>query len=148
MPELRFERSGRLAWHEAEEPQLREPDDVIVRPFIAGRCDGDTLPIHRPVSRPMQAGLALGLIDPIVASIVGPVPFKGPFAIGHECVAEVVETGSAVTAVTTGQRVIVPWAISCGTCPRCLRGLTASVPAPPAPWPPTASAPPAARGAG
>ncbi|MEU7860225.1 alcohol dehydrogenase catalytic domain-containing protein [Nonomuraea sp. NPDC049141] len=125
MHELRFERSGRLAWHETEEPRLREPDDVIVRPFVAGRCDGDTVPIHRPVSRPMQAGLALGLIDPIVASIVGPVPFKGPFAIGHECVAEVVETGSAVTAVTTGQRVIVPWAISCGTCPRCLRGLTA-----------------------
>ncbi|MEQ4721245.1 alcohol dehydrogenase catalytic domain-containing protein [Nonomuraea sp. B19D2] len=125
MRELRFERSGRLAWHEAAEPRLCEPDDVIVRPFIAGRCDGDTVPIHRPVSRVMQTGLALGLIDPVVANIVGPVPFKGPFSIGHECVAEVVETGPDVTAVTIGQRVIVPWAVSCGTCPRCLRGLTA-----------------------
>jgi threonine dehydrogenase-like Zn-dependent dehydrogenase len=123
--ELNFLRSGRLAWHEAPAPRLREPDDIIVRPFVAGRCDGDTVPIHRPVSRAMQAGLALGLIDPIVATITGPVPFKGPFPIGHECVAEVVETGPSVTSVTVGRRVIVPWAVSCGTCPRCRRGLTA-----------------------
>jgi threonine dehydrogenase-like Zn-dependent dehydrogenase len=122
--ELTFVRSGRLAWHERPAPRLTEPGDAIVRPFIAGRCDGDTLPLHRPVSRAMQAGLALGLIDPVVRGICGPVPFRGPFAIGHECVAEVIETGPGVTGVRLGQRVIVPWSISCGTCPPCLRGLT------------------------
>lgn len=96
-----------------------------MRPFVAGRCDGDTLPIHRPVSRALQAGIALGLVDPIVGGICGTVPFRGPFPIGHECVAEIVELGSQVTRLRVGQRVIVPWAVSCGTCLSCQRGLTA-----------------------
>lgn len=35
MRELRFERSGRLGWHERDVPALREPGDAIVRPFAA-----------------------------------------------------------------------------------------------------------------
>jgi alcohol dehydrogenase len=125
MRELRFERSGRLAWHERDRPALVEPGDAIVRPFVAGRCDGDTLPIHRPVSRALQAGIALRLVDPVVGSICGRVPFRGPFAIGHECAAEITAVGTGVTQLRAGQRVIVPWAVSCGTCPPCRRGLTA-----------------------
>lgn len=124
MKELIFVRSGRLDWRERAEPVLSEPGDAIVRPFLAGRCDGDTLPIHRPVSRALQAGMALGLVDPVVGTICGKPPFRGPFGIGHECVAEVVAVGPGVTQVHTGQTVVVPWAISCGTCPRCRRGLT------------------------
>jgi threonine dehydrogenase-like Zn-dependent dehydrogenase len=122
--ELHLERSGRLAWHERDPPTLAEPGDALVRPFVAARCDGDTLPIHRPVSRALQAGIALRAIDPVVACICGRVPFKGPFAIGHECVAEVVAVGSGVERVRVGERVVVPWAVSCGSCERCLRGLT------------------------
>ncbi len=122
--ELRFERSGKLAWHERDKQTLRDPGDAIVRPFIAGRCDGDTVPIHRPVSRALQAGMALGLVDPVVGNICGKVPFRGPFAIGHECVAEITALGPQVTRLRVGQRVIVPWAVSCGTCPPCQRGLT------------------------
>ena len=55
MRELLFLRSGALTWHERA-PVVLEPGDAVVRPFIAGRCDGDTLPIHRPVSRAPQAG--------------------------------------------------------------------------------------------
>jgi threonine dehydrogenase-like Zn-dependent dehydrogenase len=124
MRELRFERAGRLAWRERDPPALESPGDAIVRPFVAGRCDGDTVPIHRPVSRALQAGMALGLIDRVVGCICGKVPFKGPFAIGHECVAEVVAVGEDVRRVGVGQRVVVPWAVSCGSCARCLRGLT------------------------
>jgi threonine dehydrogenase-like Zn-dependent dehydrogenase len=123
--ELRFQRSGRLAWHERDKPSLLDSGDAIVRPFIAGRCDGDTVPIHRPVSRALQAGMALRLIDPIVGSICGRVPYRGPFAIGHECVAEIIGLGPEVTRLRAGQRVVVPWAVSCGTCPPCQRGLTA-----------------------
>ncbi|WP_319019077.1 alcohol dehydrogenase catalytic domain-containing protein [Microbispora sitophila] len=54
----------------------------------------------------------------------GKVPFRGPFPIGHECVAEVVAVGSGVRRIRVGQDVIVPWAVSCGACPRCLAGLT------------------------
>lgn len=118
-------RSGRLAWHERPAPSLEKPTDALVRPFIAGRCDGDTLPIHRPVSRALQAGMALRLVDRVVGSICGSVPFRGPFAIGHECVAEIVALGPAVCGLHSGQRVVVPWAVSCGTCPPCRRGLTA-----------------------
>lgn len=124
MRELRFHRSGRLAWHETAEPVLREPDDAIVRPFLAGRCDGDTLPVHRPVSRALQVGMALRLVDPIVGCICGKVPFRGPFAIGHECVAEITALGPGVTRLSVGDRVIVPWAVSCGTCLECRHGLT------------------------
>jgi threonine dehydrogenase-like Zn-dependent dehydrogenase len=122
--ELQLIRSGRLAWREREPPALQDPGDAIVRPFVAGRCDGDTLPIHRPVSRALQLGIALRAVDPVVACICGKVPFKGPFAIGHECVAEVVAVGAAVERVRVGQTVVVPWAVSCGTCECCRRGLT------------------------
>ena len=96
--ELAFIRSGRLAWRERDAPILSDPGDAIVRPFVAARCDGDTLPIHRPVSRLMQAGIAVRAIDPVVGCICGRVPFKGPFAIGHECVAQVLEVGGGVRA--------------------------------------------------
>jgi threonine dehydrogenase-like Zn-dependent dehydrogenase len=122
--ELQFVRSGRLAWRERDAPSIQDPGDAIVRPFIAGRCDGDTLPIHRPVSRAMQAGMAVRAIDPVVGCICGAVPFKGPFAIGHECVAEVVAVGAAVEQIQVGEIVVVPWAVSCGRCVECRRGLT------------------------
>jgi threonine dehydrogenase-like Zn-dependent dehydrogenase len=124
MRELQFIRSGRLAWSDRDAPVLSEPSDAIVRPFIAARCDGDTVPIHRPVSRVMQAGLAVRVIDPAVGCICGAVPFRGPFAIGHECVAQVLAVGADVQRIRVGQTVVVPWAVSCGTCERCRRGLT------------------------
>jgi threonine dehydrogenase-like Zn-dependent dehydrogenase len=122
---LQFIRTGELAWAEIPEPQLEEPTDVLVRPFVASRCDGDALPLHRSVSRPMQAGLKLGLLDPSIGAIAGEVPFQGPFGIGHEAVAEVTAVGTAVTSLRVGDVVIVPWAISCGECRECRLGLTA-----------------------
>src|SRR4051794_32060084 len=115
MQELNLVRAGRLEWRERKDPVLVEPTDALVRPFVASRCDGDVLPIHRPVSRAMQAGLRLGLIDPVVASIAGTVPFHGPFGIGHECIAQVTAVGEQVTDVEIGDVVVVPWAVSCGT---------------------------------
>lgn len=124
MRELAFIRSGRLAWRERDAPALRDPGDALVRPFVAARCDGDTLPIHRPVSRLMQAGMAVRAIDPVVGCICGRVPFKGPFGIGHECVARVLAVGHGVRHVRAGDTVVVPWAVSCGACEACRRGLT------------------------
>jgi threonine dehydrogenase-like Zn-dependent dehydrogenase len=122
--ELHLIRAGRLAWRERDAPAIEDPGDAIVRPFVAGRCDGDTVPIHRPVSRALQLGIALRAIDPVVGCICGSVPFRGPFAIGHECVAQVVEVGADVTGLAVGQTVVVPWAVSCGRCERCRAGLT------------------------
>src|SRR3954469_8620331 len=125
MRELNFVRAGRLEWRDKPDPVIVEEGDALVRPFVASRCDGDVLPIHRPVSRVMQFGLKVGLVDPVVASIAGEVPFKGPFGIGHECIAQITAIGSAVTALRVGDAVVVPWAVSCGTCPECRIGITA-----------------------
>jgi threonine dehydrogenase-like Zn-dependent dehydrogenase len=124
MRELHYQRAGKLAWAERAEPELVEPTDALVRPFIAGRCDGDTVPLHRPVSRALQLGIAVRAIDPVVACICGRVPFRGPFAIGHEGVAQIVALGAEVTGLHIGQTVVVPWAVSCGQCDHCRAGLT------------------------
>lgn len=86
---------GYLRWDFSPAPILREPDDAIVRPVAATTCDLDRL------------------------MILGRAPFTGPVALGHECVAEVLEVGPAVSELRPGQLVVVNWHISCGTCDRC-----------------------------
>ena len=125
MQELTFVRTGQLEWRDRPEPTLVDPSDALVRPFVASRCDGDTLPLHSNVSRPMQAGIKVGMIDPVVASIVGGVPFQGPFGIGHEAIGQVTAIGSEVSGLRVGDIVVVPWAMACGTCYECGLGLTA-----------------------
>jgi len=73
---------------------------------------------------PMRLGIALHYLDPLISDLLGSRPFQGPFAFGHECVAEVIECGTDVKTVKRGDRVVVPWAISCGHCWRCEHGLT------------------------
>lgn len=123
MAALTFVRKGRLEWRETPRPVLHGFHEALVRPIVASRCDGDCLFLFHDYSRALQLGAALHVIDPEVRQL-GRRPFAGPFAYGHECVAEVVDVGDAVRTVRIGQRVIVPWAISCGTCPRCRSGLT------------------------
>jgi alcohol dehydrogenase len=53
--------------------------------------------------------------------IFGLTPFPLPIELGHECVAEVVE---GPEPFSPGDRVVVPFQISCGLCGRCRRGLT------------------------
>src|SRR5678815_2208269 len=43
--------------------------------------------------------------------------------LGHEFMGEVVEVGPAVTNLAVGDRVVVPFPISCGACYHCERGL-------------------------
>jgi threonine dehydrogenase-like Zn-dependent dehydrogenase len=121
--ELTFIRKGRLEWREVPRPALRGPLEALVRPIVASRCDGDALFLFREASRWLALGAALHLVDPEVRAMGDP-PFAGPFPYGHECIGEVVEVGEAVTTVVVGQQVIVPWAISCGACSICSRGLT------------------------
>jgi alcohol dehydrogenase len=58
--------------------------------------------------------------------IEGGSPFQPPFAIGHECVAEILDVGDAVSSLSPGQLVSVPFQISCGECASCLRGRSAN----------------------
>src|SRR3954453_23211549 len=62
---------------------------------------------------------------------LGATPFPTPLAFGHECVAEVLHTGSDVERVRPGQRVVVPFQISCGACAACPAAHTPNCPAAP-----------------
>jgi len=93
--------AGRVEWLDAPEPRLGGPREALVRPIVVTLCD---------IDRPMADGR---------------FPVPGAIALGHEFVAEVLEVGEAVRDVRPGDRVIVPFQISCGACDRCTIGLTA-----------------------
>lgn len=124
MKQLTYIKKNVLEWHEVKEPALQLPSDVIVRPFAAARCDGDKVFLFNDITKPMQIGVALHYLDPVTTDVFGKNPFKGPFPVGHECIAEVVSCGDAVSRFKPGDKVIVPWAISCGACFLCKSGLT------------------------
>src|ERR1051326_1567328 len=90
MQQLTYVKPRVLEWWDVPAPSLEGPQEAIVRPVTVATCDLDG-PIFR-----------------------GESPFKGPFAFGHEFVADVVEVGADVATVQPGQRVIVPFQISCG----------------------------------
>jgi threonine dehydrogenase-like Zn-dependent dehydrogenase len=45
--------------------------------------------------------------------------FPGPYPVGHELVGEVVRVGGAVERRRVGERVVVPFQVSCGECGAC-----------------------------
>lgn len=124
MKQLTYEKKNTLKWWDVKEPELKAPNDVIARPLAAARCDGDKVFLFHDVTPLMQAALAIHYIDPIAKQLFGNKPFKAPIPIGHECVAEITTIGEEVKDFNIGDKVIVPWAISCGTCSHCLSDLT------------------------
>ncbi len=88
MHQLIYVKKRVLEWREAPEPTLQSPQEAIVRPFVAARCDTDVVPLFHNVTTPMKLGLALHYFDPLVRDMLGSDPFRGPYPFGHECVAE------------------------------------------------------------
>ncbi|MFI6097398.1 zinc-binding dehydrogenase [Lentzea sp. NPDC051213] len=101
MRELTYVGKRTVEWREVPDPVLQSDDDAIVAPVAASPCDVDA------------------------ALIAGYGPIPPPFAIGHECVARVVEVGDS-SRFSPGDLVVVPWAISCGACERCRDGTTSA----------------------
>jgi threonine dehydrogenase-like Zn-dependent dehydrogenase len=97
MRSLVLEDARRLAWQEDPEPERQHEREAVVHPLAVATCDLD---------QPM---------------IFGQTPFEFPIHLGHECVAEVVE---GPEGFVPGDRVVIPFQISCGTCEPCRRGLT------------------------
>src|SRR5262249_11393969 len=91
---------GRLRFEDAPVPPHPGPDGAIVHPIASSTCDLD-----RPIA-------------------LGATPFPLPLHLGHECVAEVLSVGERVRSVRVGERVVVPFQISCGICSPCASGLT------------------------
>ncbi len=102
MQALTFVEPGVIELREVPTARLQGDKEAIVRPLAVARCD----------------------LDYVLAR--GKAPAEGPFALGHECVGEVVEVGDAVRQFAVGDRVVVPFQINCGECARCRRGLTGS----------------------
>ena len=82
------------------DPTIQEPADVIIEVTSSGICGSD-----------------LHLIE-----VMAPFMSVGD-VMGHEPMGIVREVGAEVTAVRAGDRVVVPFNISCGTCWMCSQGL-------------------------
>jgi threonine dehydrogenase-like Zn-dependent dehydrogenase len=82
------------------DPVLEDPTDVIVRITSTGICGSD---LH-------------------LYTVLGPFLDVGDI-LGHEPMGVVEEVGAEVTAVAPGDRVVVPFNVSCGTCYMCGNGL-------------------------
>jgi threonine dehydrogenase-like Zn-dependent dehydrogenase len=102
MRQLTFEETDRYAWCEAPDPAITTPEQALVKPLVVACCDLD------------------------VAVARGSAPLPPGYAVGHEGLAEVVAVGDDVSDVRVGDRVVVPFQISCGTCRECRRGVTGS----------------------
>jgi alcohol dehydrogenase len=102
MRQLTCTAPGAAEWRDVPEPRLQGEAEALVRPLAVARCDIDLF---------LTAGV---------------FPQRGPFALGHECVAEIVALGDAVRGLEVGQRVVVAFQVSCGACRSCGAGHSAN----------------------
>jgi threonine dehydrogenase-like Zn-dependent dehydrogenase len=85
---------------EVPDPTIQDPTDAIVRITTSGLCGSD-LHLYEPLSPFMTEGDILG----------------------HEPMGVVEEVGPEVGNLAVGDRVVMPFQISCGSCYMCKRGL-------------------------
>ena len=97
-----------LVWHGKNDvrvegvpdPKILNPRDAIVRITTTGICGSD---LH-------------------LYEVLGPFLSEGDI-LGHEPMGIVEEVGPGVTEIHPGQRVVIPFNVSCGTCFMCAQGL-------------------------
>jgi threonine dehydrogenase-like Zn-dependent dehydrogenase len=82
------------------DPTIEQPTDAIVRVTSSGICGSD---LH-------------------LYEVMGPFMSEGD-VLGHEPMGVVEAVGDAVTAIAPGDRVVIPFNISCGHCFMCEHGL-------------------------
>src|SRR4051812_12939545 len=97
-----------VAWHgthdvrvdDVPDPSIEQPTDAIIRVTSSGICGSD---LH-------------------LYEVLGPFIDEGD-VLGHEPMGIVEEVGSEVTNIAPGDRVVIPFNISCGHCYMCDKGL-------------------------
>jgi threonine dehydrogenase-like Zn-dependent dehydrogenase len=97
-----------LTWHgkrdvrvdTVPDPAIREPTDAIIRVTSTAICGSD---LH-------------------LYEVLGPFLDEGDI-LGHEPMGIVEEVGTEVTHIEPGDRVVIPFNISCGSCWMCHQGL-------------------------
>jgi len=83
------------------DPIIEQPTDAIIRVTSSGICGSD---LH-------------------LYEVLGPYMSPGDI-LGHEPIGIVEEVGSEITNLQKGDRVVIPFQISCGSCFMCTQGLT------------------------
>lgn len=101
MKAVTFQGIKKVEVKEVPAPTIQKPDDIIVKLTNTAICGSDLHLIHDMVPNLPQG-----------------------FIIGHEPMGVVEEVGPAVTRVKKGDRVIVPFNVSCGECFFCKHDLT------------------------
>ncbi len=97
-----------VTWHakrdirvdEVADPVIKEANDAIIKVTSSGICGSD---LH-------------------LYEVLGPFLQPGDI-LGHEPMGIVEEVGSDITNIAPGDRVVIPFNISCGHCFMCARGL-------------------------
>ena len=102
MKALVFGGPGQRSWDTAEDPSIVDPTDVIVGIDTTTICGTD---LH----------ILKGDVPAVTEGRI----------LGHEAVGTVLETGSAVSGLKRGDRVLVPAITSCGRCANCRASMAA-----------------------
>src|SRR4051794_23176191 len=97
-----------VTWHgrrdvrvdEVPDPAIKEPTDAVIRVTSSGICGSD---LH-------------------LYEVMGPFMAEGD-VLGHEPMGIVEEVGPEVEQIQPGDRVVIPFNISCGHCYMCDQGL-------------------------
>ena len=96
-----FEGPGHVSVTDVADPELRRPDDAVVRVTRTAICGSDLHFFH------------------------GKTPMNVGDVLGHEAVGVVETVGEDVTGVRPGDRVVIAFDIACGDCWYCGRGMSA-----------------------
>jgi len=100
MQALTWQSKRTVTVEEVPDARIKEPTDVVIRVTSTAICGSD---LH-------------------LYEVFGPFLEKGDI-LGHETMGIVEEVGAAVTGLTRGDRVVIPFVIACGDCYMCARGL-------------------------
>ncbi|WAP60688.1 glutathione-independent formaldehyde dehydrogenase [Streptomyces sp. S465] len=95
-----YEKPYSVAVRDVDDPRIERPNDVIVRVTSSAICGSD---LHMYEGR---TSAEPGIV------------------FGHENLGVVEETGSGVTSLSKGDRVVMPFNVACGFCKNCLAGDT------------------------
>ena len=102
MKALCWHGSGDIRYERVPDPRIEHARDCIVKVTACAICGSD-LHIYDGMIPGMQSG----------------------DVVGHEAMGEVVDVGAEVKSLKVGDRVVVPFTISCGECFFCTKGLFA-----------------------
>lgn len=93
-----FHKPGDISVDTVDDPRIEDPRDIILKVTSTAICGSD---LH---------------------ILSGAVPQASNLIMGHEFMGIVEETGSAITNLKRGDRVVVPFPIACGSCFFCTHG--------------------------